>query len=367
MYFYIALILLTLSLIESLFKFEIDIKRILLIFSMSLFFILIAFNTWSPDLDNYKIQYKNYDEQFIKYTVEPATRFIMKYANMFGFTFEQYQIFTAVIIVFLLYKSLVKYSPLPIFVLSCFYFIPFYPDIVQVRSFLAYAIVIYALRFSDDQKIKFCILMVIAILTHYSVLIILPFIFLRRFSFFNSVKKNHYIIPIGIFLLLLIPKSLSEPIITFINPKYKLLLDAKNTFLGTLVLFMPFYVINSFILNFHKKRYKFIEHKIENKYKKHIPLLIQLIQYSNYTVLFQYFIRDISRITYLLYMAALVYLSIILFYGVSKRYNKEKVTLIRVSTVLWTILIFYVNFLMVNGGEYFKIIERTFDSNSILK
>jgi hypothetical protein len=59
--------------------------------------------------------------------------------------------------------------------------------------------------------------------------------------------------------------------------------------------------------------------------------------------------------------------SIILFYGVSKRYDKEKVTLLRVATVLWTILIFYVNFLMVNEGEYFKIIEKVFDSNSMLK
>jgi hypothetical protein len=367
MYFYICLILLTLSLIESLFKHEINIKRVLLIFSISLLFILIAFNTWSPDLDSYKLHYENYDEQYVKYSIEPLTLLIMNYANRFGLTFEQYQIFIAFIIVFLLYKSLVKYSPLPIFILGCFYFIPFYPNIVQLRSFLSYTILIYAFRFLNDQKIKFWILFLIAFLTHYSVLVFLPFILLKRFSFFYSVKKNHYIILISTLLLLFVPKSISEPIITFINPKYKLLLEEKNTFLGTLALFMPFYIINSLILNFHEKRYKFIEHKIDSKYKKHIPLLIQLIQYSNYTILFQYFVRDTSRITYLLYLATLVYLSIILFYGVSKRYDEEKVTLLRVATVLWTILIFYVNFLMVNGGEYFKIIEKVFDSNSILK
>jgi len=367
MYFYICLILLTFSLIESLFKYEIDIKRILLIFSLALFFILIAFNTWSPDLDSYKFQYENYDEQYVRYSVEPLTLLIIKYANMFGFAFEQYQIFIASVIAFLLYKSLIRYSPLPIFVLSCFYFIPFYPDIVQLRSFLSYTILIYALGFSNDQKIKFWLLFGLALLTHYSILIFLPFIFLKRFSFFNSVKKNHYIILISLLVLLLIPKSISEPIITFVNPKYKLLLDEKNTFLGTLVLFMPFYCINSFVLNFNEKRYKYIEHKIDKKYKKHIPLLIQLIQYSNYTILFQYFIRDVSRITYLLYLADLVYLSIILFYGVSRRYSKEKVTFLRVSTVLWAILIFYVNFLMINGGEYFKVIEKVFNSNSVLR
>ncbi|MDB4902488.1 MAG: hypothetical protein JWQ63_1769 [Mucilaginibacter sp.] len=367
MYFYIGLILLTLSIIESLFKYEIGIKRILLIFSISLFFILVAFNTWSPDLDSYKLQYQNYDEQYVKYSVEPATLFIMKYANIFGFTFEQYQIFIAFIIFLLLYKSLVKYSPLPVFILSCFYIIPFFPNIVQVRSFLSYSILIYALRFLNNQKIKFWMLFLVAFFIHYSVLVFLPFIFLKRFPFYNSVKKNHYIILIGTLLLLLVPKSISEPVLIFINPKYLQNLKNSNTFLGTLTLFMPFYIINYFVLSFHERKYKFIEYKIDEKYKSYIPLLVQLIQYSNYTIIFQYFLRDTSRITYILYLATLIYLSIILFYGVSKKYNKKKVTFLRVTVLLWTILIFYVNFLMINLGEYFKIIERVFDSNSIFK
>lgn len=367
MYFYICLIILLFSLFESIFKYQNKAKKIFFIFSLILLFILIAFNTWSPDLESYKIHYKSYNEQFVKYSVEPLTLFIMKYANMLGFTFEQYQFFVAFIIIVLLYKSLVNYSPLPAFVLSCFYFIPFFPNVVQVRSFLAYSILIYALKFLNDKKIKFWTLFFLAFLAHYSVLIFLPLIFLRRFAFFKQVKTNHYVIFFSVLLLLLVPKSFSEPLITYINPKYKLLLDQNNTFIGTLVLFIPFYIINSIVLNFHDKRYKTIEHKIDLKYKKVIPVLIELIQYANYTILFQYFIRDTSRITFLLHLSTLVYLSIVIFYGVSSVYSRQKVLFVRSMTLLWTVLIFYVNFLMVNGGDYFKIIEKIFSSNSIFK
>jgi len=288
----------------------------------------------------------------------------MKYANIFGFSFEGYQIILASMIFILLYKSLTKYSPLPIFVLSCFYFIPFFPNIVQVRSFLSYSLLIYSLRFLDQHKMKFWILFVLAFLAHYSVLIFLPLVVLRRFSFFHVIKKNHFIILFSTLLLLLIPKSVSEPLITYINPKYKIFLDQNNTFLGTLALFIPFYIVNSIVLSFHAKRYKEIEHKIDSNYKKLIPLLIELIQYSNYTILFQYFVRDTSRITYLLYFGTVIYLSIIIFYGVSRKYNRHEVLLFRTGTLLWTLVIFYVNFLMVNSGEYFKIIDKVFNSNS---
>lgn len=105
---------------------------------------------------------------------------------------------------------------------------------------------------------------------------------------------------------------------------------------------------------------------IENnfKYFKNITLFKDLIQFSNFMILFQYFIRDFSRITQNIHIVTIISFSIIIFWALKEgKKNIAKITMIGVF--LANIFIFYSQFLMVNNFKYFEIINSSYTSNSI--
>jgi len=365
MYFVIALILFFLTVIESVIRKDVFLRRVLTFLAGICFFSLIGFNTWSPDLDNYRVHYANYDEEFIKLTIEPVFIFLMKMSNEYGLVFSQYIMLLGMIITFLLTYAIYKLSPLPVFVLTNFYIIPFYPDIVQLRFFFGFLLFVVGLLYFKKNKLIFLSFFTVACLSHYSILVFVLFFIIRKFSFFKSISKNNIIILTFVLILILIPKSITNPMIIYFNPKYEIYTDTENSYLGTVILFIPIYLLNLFILTHHKMKYVSVESRISKNYKVHIPILIQLIQFSNYIIIFQWFIRDFSRISMNINLFAIIYISIILVYGVGLVYSKHKALLYKTVIFLFSIVLYYVSFLMINLGEYFQIIEKTMNSNSL--
>ncbi len=364
MYFIIIFILIFLSYLEFYLNKKLLFRIALTFFAGIIFFILFGFNTYSPDLDSYKIHFADIDQDYIKLAVEPFIFFLMENCKNLGFTFEGYQIVFSFLTFTIFLHAIFKYSPLPIFVLFNFYFFPFYPDIAQMRFFLAFAVFLFSLQFYNDKKIVFYSLILLGILCHFSLLIILLFLVIRKFKFFRNQTICNLIIIVGGFLLLYIPKSIVDPILSLISPKLLLYKDYDNvgTYAGTVVLFLPFFILNNIVIYYHNNFFKKKYVLLEEKYSKNISLFVELIQFSNFMILFQYFIRDINRINQNIHILLIIYISIIAYlYIKNKQLSLGKTILL--GFIFINLFIFYTQFLMVNNFAYFDVINKTFSNN----
>jgi hypothetical protein len=161
-----------------------------------------------------------------------------------------------------------------------------------------------------------------------------------------------------------VPKNILEPLLILLNPKYSTYFnpDAEGlgTFMGTLALFIPFFILNNIILwHYHNK---YTEETVPTKYAKNVPLFIELVQFFNYIILFQYFIRDFSRITQNGLIIASIYFSII----ICSLIHEKKILSAKLLAIIFltsTIIIYYIQFLMVNKFQYFEVINKTYTSN----
>jgi hypothetical protein len=364
MYFFIILILTFISFLEFYFNKKYLFRILLLFITGFLFFIVMGFNSYSPDLEMYRLHYENIDQDYIKLSVEPVIFYLMTASENVGLSFEAYLLFFSFLVFSLFIYAIFKYSPLPVFVFLNFFFIPFFPDITQIRFFLGFSVFLFSIQFFHSKKWLFYCLLVIAILCHLSLITILFFLILRKFKFFKSQMQSNIIIVTGVCLLLFVPKSILEPILIFLNPKYLTYIDSSElgagTFLGTLVLFVPFFIINNLVLWHYNNHYS--AEAIPIKYAKNVPLFMELVQFSSFIILFQYFIRDFSRITQNVLVISTIYFSIILYSLIQE--NKKRVAgIMAVAVLVSTVVIFYIQFLMINNFEYFEVINQTFTSN----
>lgn len=364
MYFIIILVLVFFAYLEFYFNKNYSFRVLLTFVIAVLFFILLGFNSYSPDLDLYKLHYADIDQEYIKLSIEPVIFYLMTFSKNIGLSFEVYLLCFSFLVFFLFTYSLFKYSPLPILVFLNFFFIPFFPDITQIRFFLGFSVFLFSIQFFQSKKWLFYSLLLIAILCHLSMITILVFLILRKFKFFKSQRQSNIIILSSIGLLLFVPKSILEPVLIFLNPKYLTYIDSDGlgtgTFMGTLVLFIPFFIINNIVLWHYNAKYS--GELIPIKYAKNVPVFMELVQFSSFIILFQYFIRDFSRITQNGLVISTIYFSIIV-YSLIEENRRQIAGVVAVGVLVSTILIYYTQFLMVNNFQYFEVINQTFTSN----
>lgn len=351
------------SFMEFFFR-KFQVKSIFFVLAGTLLILIQSFNTYSPDLDSYRIHFEFFDDELIRAASEPIHLKIIDISHLFNLDFKSFVILYGLLIFIPFLMFLQRSTPLPAFVLALFFIIPFFPDISQLRNFMAFAIFFLALTFYNTKRIVFYILYIISILCHFSMLAFLVFFLLKRFSFFRNYKKSTLIIIIGMSLLSMVPKSISEPLLIAINPKYGTYIGSTGTYFGTIALFLPFFILNSAVLYHYNYKYPEIKQKISELDQKRVLLFVELILFSNFIILLQYFIRDFNRITMNLSILSYVYISIMIFYGWSRNTFATQLHLVRLGLFVWMGLTFYIVFLALNDGEYFEIINKTFLSNS---
>ncbi|WP_374449222.1 EpsG family protein [Cloacibacterium normanense] len=364
MYYILATSLIVLSLFEGFFK-DFRLKDVFFFLAAALFIVIQGYNTWSPDMESYELHYTYIHKDYVRNAMEPLHIFLIQRSQAFGLNFQEFILLYGLLIMLPFLYFVKRVSPLPVFVLSIFFFIPFFPDITQLRNFFSFALFFMAVYYFGRNKVVFLAFLVLSLISHYSMLAMILFFIVRRLKIFNDYRKSNIIILFGMTLLTLVPKQISDPLITAINPKYSSYLEATSTYLGTIALFLPFFLLNNFVLYHFKNIYPRLERKISEQYRANIPLFIQLIQFGNYLILLQYFIRDFSRLTMNLSILSYIYLSILLFYGWSHKFYRLRLHMLRFGTLVWGITAFMVVFLLLNQGEYMKIIEKTFSSNRI--
>lgn len=365
MYIILGILFLILSFLEFIFR-KFTIKYLLFIVTALLFVIIQTKISWAPDLESYQYHYFNVHKEEVYTQLEPFHIFFIKFCKNLGLNFDGFYTLYGIIILVPFFYFIKKVSPLPIMVLSLFYIIPFFPNITQIRSFLALVIFINAILFYRNNKFFFWFFYLISILCHLSMLAFLPIFILAKFKFYYNVKKSFIVISFLLLLMTLVPKDLIYSKILILNPKYMFYLENDSSYLGTLGLTFPFFLLNNFVIYHYHKNKQYFSNQIKKESYEFLGIIVYFLIYINYLIILQYFIRDFFRITMFMSVLSYCYFSIIIYYDWMKDSSIIKKHFYRIILLAWAFLAYYINFVMINNAHMFYIIEKTINSNTLL-
>jgi hypothetical protein len=149
---------------------------------------LMGWNTGNPDFENYQSVF-NRSSNLAGLILAGSTDLGFSLINIFfeslGFDFYQSRIIISFICLYLVYSTIRKYSLYPAFVSVSYFLFIFVLDVTQFRNFVAYSIVIFAIRFLFQKGSKgiitFSVLTLIASSIHSACLFYLILV-LSRFK-----------------------------------------------------------------------------------------------------------------------------------------------------------------------------------------
>lgn len=203
-----------LGILSFLRKNNIFVSGLLVLFILCVF----CFNTSNPDLYNYQNQYYGYA---VFYT-EPLFCWLERFFNGMDLSYEFFRFVIVSVSLFLMVNTIYKYSPYPTFVLFLYTIYPLTMDVVQLRFFVGWTIVLFAVRFIVDyqteKKINYILLyflfVVLAGCCHYACLLygVLGLTFLN----INKHKLLYFIVIPLCFVLLLVSIQRFAPLIAII-------------------------------------------------------------------------------------------------------------------------------------------------------
>lgn len=186
--------------INTCFSFGKKHSRFFALLLITIMWILFAGNTKNPDQINYITTYKLSSNMQITLDFtksEPGFYFINKFFSILSNNYNVF-LFEIVFICFLLIDNTVKrYTNNCNYVFICYFFYSFFLDVVQVRSFIAMSIIIFAIKYliedKKGNKFKFLIFLFIAGIIHYSAFLYVVLIFIKKNNKQKLVKGIIYI------------------------------------------------------------------------------------------------------------------------------------------------------------------------------
>lgn len=350
MYFVIAVFLFLLGILEIIYpKFKFLFLRI----SILLYFCIIGFNRWSPDYENYirifekaeiYLKYKSYEIGFLK---------LIDILKKISINFYGFQIILSLIIIISLYKLLKNKSRYPVCCLSLYYLIPLYPNIVQLRQFLAFSFLYLALSLNLNSRMK-GLYTIVTIFFHKSMFLILPIFYLKKKKIFKNTKKYLFIVNL-IFIFFIFLNIFNVEKIVYLTLKFfgltRYMESSLNqkTLIGDLFLIFPFFILSNIYFIFYSDLDK-NDLEIVN-YQKYIFIVF----------IFLLFYRDIIRFVYNIFFFYVIFYLNNLFY----KKSKLKKIYIFLCCYIVMIIIYYYQFLYINNGGYLEIISKTITTNGI--
>ena len=162
------------------------------------------------DEENYKFFYNNVrnDTLLNKYSLFASPGwYLCNYISItFNFSFEQFRLIIGAFSIFLISKSITKFSANSNITLVLFLIFPFIIDNVQIRNFFACSIFLYSLRFlnkNNRYNLTFLIFTLIASSIHQTFIFFIPFIFFYKLN----IKKIFHVTTSLIILFIIIIQS----------------------------------------------------------------------------------------------------------------------------------------------------------------
>ena len=171
-----------------------------------------------------------------------------------GFGYQSIFIFSAIIVVFFLYKSFQKLICFPVLALFIFFALYFTLMFVQMRFGIATALSLYACScLSNGKNRMYWLFIIIALLFHYSSFGIIPVFFLNKINWLNKGNINKIIIISIIILFIPVRPLLEASLSIFEIERYARYITGSDSGIRYLVsIFFTFIIIVPFII-FRKK------------------------------------------------------------------------------------------------------------------
>lgn len=179
---------------------------IFVIFLISWF--IFGWNTWNADYNTYLKIYNNLNNIVVFKSVEIGFAYFMSFCRFFGFSYNTFLKIYSFIGLFIIYNSTKYFIKNYSMVIILYLIYPFFIDVIQIRNFMSFAIILFGIRFllNDSLKSKTKYIMTILVASSFHLTSLYYLILLL-----TSIKsiRNLIYITLSIFLIITVsPKIL---------------------------------------------------------------------------------------------------------------------------------------------------------------
>ncbi|MBX4264094.1 EpsG family protein [Clostridium estertheticum] len=364
MQYFIACVLIIICLLKK--------KSKIMFYILLLFtWLMFGWNTFNADYYTYEQTYysiglyNGYNAYF--QSIEIGYRFINKIAYALGLDYSTFIIVFSAIGLLMIGNTILKYSQKPSYVLALYFIYPFLMDVVQIRNFMAMAIIIYGVRFLISSKkldkVWFIIFVLLASSFHKTAIFYITLLFARVS---NRNKLIKWVSCVMVFFWSL-PLLMNIPFISSILGGIKYF--STDTSLVTKMGYFIYFGIDILLVRFSYKKIKCTDSEVSlNNIKEHtsfdimnftnIILNINIIMLCMYPLIF--FSVEFIRI-----YRNLLPLNYILFSNVVTGLNNRVSMLIfKISAFIFVVLSGWLFTVYISGSSVFYPI---FTNNNIFK
>ncbi len=189
-------------------------SKVMFVIAFLWMWFLFSFNYGNADYEMYRGLY----EGTVIRDIEPGTRILMDFFNSLGFSYHGFLCVFGAIGLGLIAYTIYKRSKNISFVAALYLIFPFVLDAIQIRNFIAMALIIFGINFLITQKrlwwLKYAVINLIAVSFHSFALVCFAFIPL---AFMN--RKKIWLVTSILFIFescLIINKSLLLSMLSFV-------------------------------------------------------------------------------------------------------------------------------------------------------
>ena len=175
-------------------------------FQLALLFVVFAFNTWTPDYDNYRIAYDNIrlgNVYFVNYEI--GYSLLMLFSKSLGLSYSFFRVAISILYILILNQIIDKESSNKAHVMSWCMIFPLLAFVSGVRASLSSLLIINSLRFLITNKKKAFVMLIIACLFHYSSIVFLLLfiqIDLNNLQPSRILRSKYFYLIIGLIVVL---------------------------------------------------------------------------------------------------------------------------------------------------------------------
>jgi len=275
---------------------------------------------------------------------------IMKFATKLGLQYHHFLMIVSLIGIYLITDTVKKYTDKPHLVYTLYFIHPFLLDIVQVKHFLAMAIIVYCFRYLEQEgsknNIKFIVGVLIASSIHAISILFLPLLFIKK------MRIKTLVLSVAIVLLIGIPIAYTD-ILQIIASKILNIQRVEIYFLNRarFGFFIQFFIQGTILLIVHYSR-KILQKRREcNRY-------VDLIYRTNLylIVLFPFYIINGTFERGFRMIMILNYILFSKLFSTSKK--REKIVILILIFIFVFSLFMYYTFIPYKDTVFFPIFEN---------
>ena len=320
-------------------------NKIRYLISFVILFITVGMISYTHDWDSYEYMFNN-DIKFIEFTFYYASYLIKMYGGDFRVLHIIFTSITSILFINFISKFTNKtLTVILLFIPSIFVFYS-----TQIRFYLALSLFLNSIYFYKVKKnyLVVIVLYMLALLSHYSSLLFLPFYFLLNINirYFTIKKIIYYAILLFIFFFIIINMELPRELNTdyFIG-------SFESSFIGSLYNFTPYIFSFFFFLHVYKNNQVINLFLQDSKLSFLYKMSLLPYIYLPIAFLFQIIGRRFIFIVLLYQILSIIYIN----------KNIKSTVLIRLKNIFWFFILFHLIYIYFAPYLFMNISNRIDD------